>query len=289
MVADIAKKQASGKGAEHYLMLIGKGIFLFVLVFISLFPLYWTAVNSFRTNTQIFTVFRLIPEQFNFGAYQTLFRAGQITTGLMNSVIVTGSVMFVSTIMILMAAYALASYKFKAGPYLVVAFTAAMFIPSVTIMGTVYQMLANMGLLGSRFGIILVYTSGRLALSIFLMVAFMQAIPQAVQEAGIIDGCNVWTLFTRIVVPLSRNGIMVVLILSFIHIWNEYMWAMILLPTRSLRTLTVMLASFFRAEYTTDYAVLSAGVIIGTLPVMTVYLLLQDKIINGLVAASVKG
>ena len=285
----VSNKNIAKRSIGYYLALLCKGVFLFVLVFMSLFPLYWTAVNSFRTNVQIFTVFRWFPEQFDFGAYNTLFSAGQVLTGLMNSTIVTGSVMLGSTFIILMAAYALSCYKFKAAPYFIVAFTAAMFIPGVTIMGTVYQMLAGMGLLGSRMGIVIIYTSGRLALSIFLMVAFMQSIPQAVQEAAVIDGCNSWSLFTRVVVPLSRNGIMVVLILTFIHIWNEYMWAMILLPTRSLRTLTVMLASFFRAEYTSDYAVLSAGVIIGTLPVMIVYLLLQEKIINGLVSASVKG
>jgi ABC-type glycerol-3-phosphate transport system permease component len=241
------------------------------------------------SNTQILSAFRLIPEQFDFAAYITLFRSSSLVTSFFNSVIVTGAVMFVSTILVFMASYALAVYKFKAGPFIYIAFVAAMFIPSATTMGTIYKLIADMHLVGTRLGVILIYTSGRLALCIFLMTAFMQSIPLAIEEAAIIDGCNAWSLFGRIVVPLSQNGAVVVLILTFINIWNEYIWAMLMLPSRQVRTLTVLLASYFRSEFTADYAFLSAGVIVGMLPILIVYLLLQERIINGLVASAVKG
>jgi raffinose/stachyose/melibiose transport system permease protein len=263
--------------------------FLAFLVFISLFPIYWTAVNSFRTNTQIFSAFRLFPEQINADAYASLFKSSVIITAFFNSVVVTGSVMAFSTIVVSMASYALAVYRFRLGPIIYVAFVAAMFIPSATTMGTIYKLVADLGLLGTRTGIVLVYTAGRLALCVFLMTAFMQSIPLAIEEAAIIDGCNAWSLFARIVVPLSQNGAVAILILTFITIWNEYIWAMIMLPSRAVRTLTVMLASYFRSEYTADYAFLSAGVIVGMLPILIVYLLLQERIINGLVASAVKG
>ncbi len=265
-----------------------KALFLLVITFISLFPIYWTAVNSFRTNTQIYSVFRVIPEQFNFDSYVTIFTNDVIPRAFLNSVIVTGSVMILTAVIVLMASYALACYKFKLGGYVYLMFVAAMFVPGTVTMGTVYKLIGTLGMLGTRPGVILVYTSGRIAFSIFLMVSFMQAIPDAIEEAAIIDGCNSWTLLTRIITPLSRNGLLVILIMAFINVWNEYIWAMIMLPSRNLRTLTVALA-FFKTEYTTDYALLSAGVIVGLLPIMIVYLFLQDKIINGLVAASVKG
>jgi ABC-type glycerol-3-phosphate transport system permease component len=189
----------------------------------------------------------------------------------------------------MMASYALGVYRFRFGSLIYLAFVAAMFIPSGTTMGTIYKLVGAMGLIGTRTGIVLIYTGGRLALSIFLLTSFVQTIPRSIYEAAIIDGCNVWSLFSRIVVPLSQNGIMVVLILTFINIWNEYIWAMIMLPSRSLRTLTVTLASYFKTEFTTDYAFLSAGVVIGMLPILIVYLFLQERIINGLVASAVKG
>ncbi|MFA6507989.1 MAG: ABC transporter permease subunit, partial [Treponemataceae bacterium] len=125
-------------------------------------------------------------------------------------------------------------------------------------------------------------------LSIFLLVAFMKAIPDAVKEAGIIDGCSPWQLFSRIVLPLTQNGLVVIMILTFITVWNDYIWSMILLPSASKRTLTVALA-FFKGEYFTDYGLLSASVIVGLLPIITVYLIMQDKIINGMASVSVKG
>lgn len=276
------------RGVAHLLGLAVRWVFLFVMTFVSLFPIYWTAVNSFRTNTQIYSTFRVIPEQFNFASYQSIITNETIPTAFLNSVIITGTVMLVTVVIVLMAAYALSCYKFKLGNYIYIMFVAAMFIPGTVTMGTVYKMIGTFGLLGSRPGVILVYVSGRIAFSVFLMVSFMHAIPDAVKEAAIIDGCNSWSLLTRIITPLSRNGMMVILIMAFINVWNEYIWAMIMLPSRNLRTLTVALA-FFKTEFTTDYALLSAGVIVGILPVMVVYLLLQDKIINGLVAASVKG
>jgi raffinose/stachyose/melibiose transport system permease protein len=266
-----------------------KVLFLAFLVFISLFPIYWTAVNSFRTNTQIYSAFRLFPEQPDFTAYFTLFRSRTMVTSFFNSIIITGSVMFTSTILVFMASYALAVYRFKLGHFIYMAFVAAMFIPSATTMGTIYKLVANLQLVGTRIGLILIYTSGRLALCIFLMTSFMQSIPLAVEEAAIIDGCNSWSLFSRIVVPLSQNGAVVILILTFINIWNEYIWSLLMLPARQVRTLTVTLAAYFRSEFTADYAFLSAGVVLGMLPILIVYLLLQERIINGLVASAVKG
>lgn len=266
-----------------------KLLFLSFLVFISLFPVYWTAVNSFRTNTQIFSQFRFIPEQFALGAYAQIFKNKIILTGLMNSAIITGAVILVSTVIVLMASYVLALYRFKLGTFIYLAFVAAMFIPAGTTMGTVYKLASDFHLLGTRTGITLVYASGRLALSIFLMTSFMRTIPLAVQEAAIIDGCNPFSLFTHIVVPLSQNGIVVVVILAFINTWNEYIMAMLMLPSRSVRTLTVALASYIKSEYSTDYAFLSAGVVVGLLPILIVYLFLQERIINGLVASAVKG
>lgn len=277
------------KNPAYYVAKFLKLLFLIILVFTSLFPIYWTAVNSFRTNTQIYSAFRLIPEQFDFGSYVNLFKNKTIPLSMLNSTIITGSVMIISTIVVLMAAYALSTYRFRVASVIYIALIAAMFIPSATTMGTIYKLIGDMGLLGTRTGVVLVYISGRLALSIFLMVAFMMSIPSAVKEAAIIDGCNTGSLFIKIIMPLSQNGIVVVLILTFINVWNEYMWAMIMLPSRSLRTLTVALASYFKAEYTTDYALLSAGVVFGMLPILIVYLILQEKIINGLVASAVKG
>ena len=268
--------------------LVIKNSLLILVVLTSLFPIYWTLVNSFRTNTQILSVFRLFPEQVGFENYDKIFRVDVLPTAFMNSVVITGTTMALTALLTMMAAYALSCYRFKLGGWIYSLFAAGIFIPSATTMGMIYKLLQSMQLLGKRSGIVLLYTAGRIPLSIFLLVAFMKAIPDSVKEAAVIDGCSPWKLFTKIICPLSQNGLIIVLILTFINVWNDYIWSMILLPSASRRTLTVALA-FFKGEYFTDYGLLSACVIVGLLPIVTVYLIMSDKIINGMAAGAVKG
>lgn len=268
--------------------LIIKNIFLILVVLTSLFPIYWTLVNSFRTNTQILSVFRIFPEQVGFENYDKIFRMDVLPSAFMNSVLITGATMLLTALLTMMAAYAISCYRFKMGGWIYSLFAAGIFIPSATTMGMIYKLLQGMHLLGKRSGIVLLYTAGRIPLSIFLLVAFMKAIPDSVKEAAVIDGCSPWKLFTKIICPLSQNGLIIVLILTFINVWNDYIWSMILLPSASKRTLTVALA-FFKGEYFTDYGLLSACVIVGLLPIVTVYLIMSDKIINGMAAGAVKG
>lgn len=275
------------KNAGYYIGRTAKIIFLVMLTLASILPVYWTLVNSVRNNTQILSSFRLFPEQFTFENYHRVLRQPTLFSSFLNSVIVTGGTMFLTAALASMASFALSSYRFKWGRLMYLVFTAGIFVPGATTMGMTYKLLQYLRLLGSRFGIVLLYTSGRLALSIFLLVGFMQSIPDSVSEAAIIDGCTPWKLYFHIVLPLTRNGLIVVLILAFINVWNDYVWAMILLPSATKRTLTVALA-FFKGEYFTDYGLLSAGVIVGLLPILIVYLFLQDKIISGLAAVAVK-
>ena len=224
--------------------LVIKNSFLVLVVLTSLFPIYWTLVNSFRTNTQILSVFRLFPEQVGFENYDKIFRVDVLPTAFMNSVVITGTTMALTALLTMMAAYALSCYRFKLGGWIYSLFAAGIFIPSATTMGMIYKLLQSMQLLGKRSGIVLLYTAGRIPLSIFLLVAFMKAIPDSVKEAAVIDGCSPWKLFTKIICPLSQNGLIIVLILTFINVWNDYIWSMILLPSASRRTLTVALAFF---------------------------------------------
>lgn len=265
-----------------------KYVFLAVVAIVSVYPVIWTLVNSFRTNTQILSEFRLFPEQFDFSSYLILLKGKSIMVAFLNSVLVTGGTMILTGLFSMMAAFLLSSYKFRGGVFIYMLFSFGIFIPGATTMGMIYKLLQNLHLLGSRTGVVLIYTSGKMALSIFLLISFMRTIPDSVKEAALLDGCSPWQLFSKIIVPLTRNGLMIVLILTFINVWNDYIWSMIMLPSASKRTLTVALA-FFKGEFFTDYGLLSASVVLGLLPIIVVYTFIQDKIINGMSAAAVKG
>lgn len=273
-------KKAAGKSIKF--------IVLIWVVLMSLFPVYWTLVNSFRDNTQILSVFTLFPEQTRLTNYINVFLQSTIIRSFTNSLTIVVCDLVLLSILSLMASFAISRYKFKLGFPIYLLFAAGIFIPGITLMGMIYKLLYQLSLLGTKPGVILLYASTSLPLSIFLLVAFMQTIPKEIDDAAIIDGCNPWQLFTKIIIPLSRNGLVVVLIIAFIGAWNDYIWAMILLPTQLERTFTVALA-FFKTEFFTDYGLLSACVIVGLLPVIVGYVFLQDKLIIGLTAASLKG
>jgi raffinose/stachyose/melibiose transport system permease protein len=261
---------------------------LVVVVVMSLFPVYWTLVNSFRDNTQIMSAFRLFPEQIKPTNYVNVFLRSKIAINFLNSVVIVSSKLVLLSLCALTAGFAISRYRSRAGVAIYFVFVAGIFVPGITMIGMIYKELSQFGLLGTKLGIILLYSTGSLPLSIFLLVAFMKTIPNELDEAATIDGCGPWQLFGRIIFPLSRNGMVVVLIIAFVVAWNDYIWAMLLLPTQMARTFTVALA-FFKTEYYTDYSLLSACVIVGLAPVIVGYVFLQDKLITGLTAASVKG
>jgi raffinose/stachyose/melibiose transport system permease protein len=265
-----------------------KVIVLILVVVMSLFPVYWTFVNSFRDNTQIMTSFKLFPEQVQPTNYVNVFLRSKIALNFLNSVVIVTCKLLLLSVCALTAAFAISRYRFRLGFAVYFLFVAGIFVPGITMIGMIYKLLSQLGLLGTKLGIVLLYSTASLPLSIFLLVAFMKTIPSELDESATIDGCTPWQLFARIIFPLSRNGMVVVLIIAFVVAWNDYIWAMLLLPTQTARTFTVALA-FFKTEYYTDYSLLSACVMVGLLPVIVGYAFLQDKLITGLTAASVKG
>jgi raffinose/stachyose/melibiose transport system permease protein len=265
-----------------------KTVVLALVVAMSLFPVYWTLVNSFRDNTQIMTSFRLFPEQVNPVNYVNVFLRSRIALNFLNSVVIVISKLLLLSVCALTAAFAVSRYRFRLGFVVYFLFVSGIFVPGITMIGMIYKLLSQLELLGTKLGIVLLYSTASLPLSIFLLVAFMKTIPSELDESATIDGCTPWQLFGSIIFPLSRNGMVVVLIIAFVVSWNDYIWAMLLLPTQTARTFTVALA-FFKTEYYTDYSLLSACVIVGLAPVIVGYAFLQDKLITGLTAASVKG
>ena len=120
-----------------------KIIFLVLIVLSSLFPIYWTMVNSFRSNTQVMSVFALIPERLNFENYLKIFRVNVLPSAFMNSIIITSATMVLTAIITMMAAFAISTYRFKMGGWIYSLFAAGIFIPTATTMGMIYKLLQD--------------------------------------------------------------------------------------------------------------------------------------------------
>jgi raffinose/stachyose/melibiose transport system permease protein len=265
-----------------------KYLFLTLYALLTFFPLWWTFSNSFRTNSQIFTQTRLIPESFTFiNNYMNIFKQ-KIPRARWNSFSITTVALVLLIVCSVPAAYLMAQYRFKFAAWIFGLFSAGVIVPRMSILIATFSNFQKMGFLQKQYPITLCYAAFELPISVFLMVGFMQTIPASVLESGKIDGCNSFSLLMRLVLPMSRNGIVTVLILAFVSVWNEFAYASILIPNIKFKTMTIVLANA-KNEYITDYGMMAAGVIVAVLPMIVVYSFLQEKIVSGMVAGAVKG
>jgi raffinose/stachyose/melibiose transport system permease protein len=255
---------------------------------LTLFPFVWVFANSFRDNDEILTSIRLIPESFVLGNYIQVLEASNIPRAFFNSVSITLVALALLLAVAAPLSFVLARFRFRAAEYIYILFGLAILVPGVSVLPMIFRLFNELGLLGTKYGICLVYATEQLPLSVFLLVTFMRAIPQELDEAAIIDGCGVWNLFIRVILPLSRNGIVTVLILAFVAIWNDYLTALILLPDQQNRTLSVALA-YAKDEYRVDYGVMAAAIVFAVAPMLIVYLFLKDRLTSGMAAGAVKG
>lgn len=265
-----------------------KYLFLSLYALTTFFPLWWTFSNSFRTNDQIFSSTRLIPESFSYVTNYTRMLAQNIPLGMYNSLTITALSLLMLMVCAVPAAYFISKYKFRFANLLFGLFSIGVIVPRLSILIATFTNFQKLGFLQKQYPITLCYAAFELPIAMFLLVGFMQSIPDSVLESGKIDGCNSWQLLMRIMLPMSRNGIITVLILAFVSVWNEYAYAMILIPNIKFKTMTIILAAA-KSEYITEYGMMAAGVVIAVLPMIVIYSFLQEKIVSGMVAGAVKG
>jgi raffinose/stachyose/melibiose transport system permease protein len=273
---------------KHQTVITSRYMLLVLYSLVTIFPLLWTLSNSFRTNDQIFSKFAIIPESLEyFKNYQMIFETN-IPLAFYNSLTITALSLFIMLICAIPAAYLLSQYKFKFAQTIYLFFVIGIIVPRLSILIAEFKNFQIFGFLGKQYPIALCYATFELSIALFLLVGFMQSIPPSIIESAKIDGANSWDVLIRIVMPVSRNGIVTVIILAFVSIWNEYAYAMVMIPNIKFRTLTILLASA-KNEFFVEYGMMSAGVIVAVVPMIIVYGFLQDKIISGMVAGAVKG
>lgn len=254
----------------------------------TLFPLFWVLANSFRSSQDILTSISLLPSSFNFENYENLFANTNIPLSFWNSLSITALSLAILLVVVVPLAFAVTRFRFRVAEYIYLLFTVAVLVPTVSVLPMTYVLFTELGLIGTKYGISLVYATEQLPVSIFILVAFMRSIPSEIDEAAIVDGATIWHLFYKVILPLSRNGIVTITILAFVSIWNDYLTALVMLPDEENRTLSVALA-FAKTEYSVDYGMMSASIVFAVTPMIIGYLLLKKQLTTGMTAGAVKG
>lgn len=265
-----------------------KWILLIALLVISLFPIIWLVVSSFKTNLEIQAHPFALPETLQFVNYQKALSMASLPKLFLNSVMVAVLSVMLNIVVTSFASFVLSREVFKGRETIYTLLTAGVLIPIIAFMVPYFSTMTKLRLLDSLTALVLVYSAVNIPVSIFLITGYMKSIPRELEEAALIDGCSFYERFFKIVLPLSRSGIVTAGTFCFIYAWNEFNMAMLLTKSLASRTMQVGIR-FFTSQFITDYGSMYAAIVITIVPSIVAYAFLHDRIIGGLTAGSVKG
>lgn len=259
------------------------------------YPMLWMAYSSLKADDAIFRdAFALPPlDDLRWDNYGRAWAGAKFGDYFLNSVLVTGVSVSLIVLLGAMAAYALARFYHPLGRSVFWLFLAGLMIPVQLSVVPLFFELRALGLLNSRLGLILVYTANGLPFAVFILAGFFRSLPRTLYEAAVVDGCGEAGAFWRVMLPLAKPGLVTVAIFQFIGIWKEYFFAFMFTSGAAgdgVRTLPLGLANLaVTAQYQTDYGMLFAGLVIVTIPILIVFIALQQHLVKGVTAGALKG
>ncbi len=254
---------------------------------ITIAPFLWMALTSIKPEWEVFLIPpTLIPKAPTLIAYKKLFEQVNFARTLMNSAIITLSFTVINVFVCSLAGYAFAKIKFLGRDKIFFLFLATIMIPSQVTMIPSFMVLRNLGLLNNYFGLILPGSAS--IFGIFLVRQFMLGVPTDLIDAARIDGCNEFLIYRHIILPLLRPVLATIAIFAFMGAWNDFLWPLIVMTSEKMYTLPVALA-MLNGEHNTAWALLMAGAMVVTLPVLIVFFALQRYFIEGIAHSGIKG
>lgn len=261
---------------------------LSLLVLVYLLPLLWMVTVSLKTNAEIFSAPFSFPNVVQLGNYIFAWTYGKLGAAMFNSGVVCTITLVISMLIGAMAAFAIARMRWKWAPYVMTFFLLGMMVPVHCVLIPLFVRFSRYGLTDSLWGLILPYITFSLPMTIFLMTGFFKSMSSELFEAACIDGCSIYKCFIKIALPLSKTGLFVAGLMTFVANWNELLLAMVFLSSPEKKTLPVTL-TYFVGPYATNYVQMFAAIIIAIAPTVVVYCLFSNQIVEGLTAGAVKG
>lgn len=263
-------------------------VFLSILAVIYLLPLLWVVYVSLKDDKTLFVSPWALPERLMIENYSFAWTAGKLGVATLNSAIVCGVTLILCLLVGSMAAFAIGRMRWKLSGAMMTYFLTGMMIPVHCILIPVFTRFSKMHLTNSLTGLILPYLTLSLPITIFIMTGFFQSLPNELFESACIDGCSIYRSFTHIALPLSRTGLFVTGLMTFVANWNELLLAMVFISDDNKKTLPVSLSKFV-GPYNTNYSQMFAAIVIAIIPTIVVYCMFSNQIVDGLTAGAVKG
>lgn len=259
---------------------------LAVVAFLWVYPFLWMVSASFKTQNEFFASgLNLIPHSLSLENFIRAWKNANFSIYFKNSIIVTVSTVVIVLLSTSLAGYVLGRYSFIGKGAIMKVFMASITIPLVFTIIPIYELLKNIGLSQSLFGLILAESGGGHVIFLMLFSSFYSSIPNEMEEAATIDGANFVQTYASVMFPLAKPIMVTVVIMQFIWTWNSFLLPLIItLNNKSIRTLAVGLYAL-RGENIVDWTGIAAGASIAILPVIVIFIALQKYFVDGIAGA----
>jgi trehalose/maltose transport system permease protein len=268
--------------AGFWLLVIG-------IVLFALWPFYYALVSSLRPPARLFEP-AWLPAHWTFASYDAVFAQQPFGRNILNSLVVAGSVVVLSMLLGVMAAYALARVRFRGRAALLAAVLGVSMFPQVAILSGMFELIRALGLYNKLAGLALSYMVFTLPFTVWILTAFLRELPRELEEVALIDGAGAWHTLVDVFLPLSTPAMAATSLLAFIAAWNEFLFALTFTLTDTRRTVPVAIALMSGAsQYELPWATIMAASVIVTLPLVALVLVFQRRIVAGLTAGAIKG
>jgi len=247
-------------------------------------------ISSFHTNPELMR----FPPKFGLSDsglrnYANILMQQRYITNFTNSIIISSSSVILSILLSVFAGYAFSRYPIKGKGILMGLILNVQIFPVTVIIISLFTFYSRLGMLDTYGGIILANIIYSLPFTVWFIKAFFDTIPKSIDEAAFIDGCSRTRVLTSIIVPLITPGIIAIGIYTFLYSWDDFIFALTILRSESMKTLPLGLVQSFMGEYVHDYAGMMTLSVLASLPVVAAFLLTQKYMIAGLTNGAVKG
>lgn len=268
---------------------IGK-IFIVLFVIVEIYPILWILMSSMKS-TQEFALSAsyALPQGFHYQNYIDAWNRGKMNIYFKNSAIVTVISLVFIVFLSTTSSFALTKMRWGLRDKVMKIFLSGIMIPTAVVLIPLYTIYNKTGLLNQYTSLVLTYIAFGLPLSIFLLRGYLTALPDDMMEAAVIDGANIYQVFSRIVLPLMKTGIVTVLVIQFYFRWNDLVFSMTFISDSAMKTIQTGLL-FFSDQYgNRNWGAIFACISISVMPTLILYVALNKLVIEGMTAGAVKG
>lgn len=276
------------KNIKDYLTSFFKWVLIIFFAVYTLFPLLWLFITSLKTNAEYFDNPFSLPAVPQWQNYVNAFQQANLGRMISNSVIVAVTATVINVLIAAMLSYCLSRFKFKGREVIFTLFSVGVLVPLNALMVPYFSIFSKMGLVDSLGALIILYAAIGLPISTFIIRGFMASFPAEIEEAAYIDGSGFYGRFFKMILPLTKTGLVTAATFEFITCWNEFVYANLLTSSPVTKTIQIGIR-YFTNQFTTDYVSMYAAIIISIAPSIIGYMLFQKQVISGLTSGAVKG